>query len=427
MTKSNLLRAEQLQPPRGMRDFFPEDMRQREWLLSVWKDTAREFGFQPYDAPVVESLELLTRKAGEEITDQIYHFVDKSGRNLALRPEMTPSLVRMVLARKGSLRFPIKWFSIPQCFRYERMTTGRKREHYQWNVDILGEVNPIAEAELLAVALAALRRMQLTEHDVVVKVGSRQLLVDILAAHNFELDKFSTASLILDKRGKVTDESIRRMLLEGGIRPSDADTIFDILAIRTFQEAANSAPPDSVGAKDLRRLFELAKEFCISEFLEFDISVVRGLTYYTGIVFEAFDRDGEFRAIFGGGRYDKLFDSMSGIHLPAVGFGFGDVVIGNVLQHYQKSPAREPRDLTVVSYTEPTLEDAAIALSTRFRSTGTRTFILYGPLRAKKAIEYADKISAAEIAIIDPREVAMGEYILRDLRTGSQRLMPLSI
>jgi histidyl-tRNA synthetase len=341
-----------LQPPRGMRDFFPDEMRQREWVNNIWKESALLFGFEQYDASVVESLDLLKRKSGEEIAEQIYHFTDKSGRELALRPEMTPSLVRLVLLRRNALHFPLKWFSIPQCFRYERMTTGRKREHYQWNVDIIGESGQLAEAEILAVATSALRRMCLNEDQVVVKVGSRQLLVDLFASRDLPLAKVSLASLILDKRGKITDDVIRDMLVQESFNSDEVKSIFEILAIKSFEEASALAGTKSQGVQQLKQLFEFAETLNFSKFLQFDISVIRGLSYYTGIVFEAFDRAGKFRAIFGGGRYDKLFESMSGLHIPAVGFGFGDVVVGHVLMHYKNTLQHFQRELTIISYTD---------------------------------------------------------------------------
>lgn len=425
MSTQRPLSEQELQPPRGMRDFFPSEMRQRERLFAIWKEAALQFGFEYYDAPVVESLDLLKRKAGEEITEQIYYFQDKSGRELALRPEMTPSLVRMVLLKKNALRFPLKWFSIPQCFRYERMTTGRKREHYQWNVDVLGESGQIAEAEILAVAVAALRRLRLTENEVVVRVGSRQLLLDLFASRGLPAAKFPVASLILDKRGKVTDEAIQDMLLQEGFAPKEVRGIFDILSIRSFEESAALVGEDSLGIRQLKQFFELAEKLGIARFLQFDVSIVRGLSYYTGIVFEAFDRDGKFRAIFGGGRYDNLFQSMSSVPIPAVGFGFGDVVIGEVLAHYGKGAVDSRRDITVVSYTDGTLEEQAIKLAGQLRSEGVSVLFLYGANRLKKAIEYADKINAARIAILDPREAADRNYILKDLVVGSQKLFPL--
>jgi histidyl-tRNA synthetase len=215
------------------------------------------------------------------------------------------------------------------------------------------------------------------------------------------------------------------MLLQEGFAPKEVRGIFDILSIRSFEESAALVGEDSLGIRQLKQFFELAEKLGIARFLQFDVSIVRGLSYYTGIVFEAFDRDGKFRAIFGGGRYDNLFQSMSSVPIPAVGFGFGDVVIGEVLAHYGKGAVDSRRDITVVSYTDGTLEEQAIKLAGQLRSEGVSVLFLYGANRLKKAIEYADKINAARIAILDPREAADRNYILKDLVVGSQKLFPL--
>lgn len=409
------------QPTRGMRDFYPDDYRIREKLFSLWQDVSLKFGFEQFDAPVVEDLELLKRKAGEEIIDQIYYFQDKSGRELALRPELTPSLVRMVIANRASLKFPLKWFSVPQCFRYERMTRGRKREHYQWNLDIIGEKGQIAEAELIAVAVAVLQSLGLTSREVVVKTSSRQLLMDILTNQGFNVESFDSACLILDKRGKVEDQAIREMLKEKGMSERDIEIIFDVLKIKDLQAAKNMAIPDSPGVKALESLFKKSRILGIADFLQFDISIIRGLSYYTGIVFEAFDRESRFRAIFGGGRYDNLFEQMSKINLPACGLGFGDVVIQEILEFYGKKIDAKRKLEYVVCYTDASLEDRALQLSSRLRLAGNSVSLLYGANRAKKGLQYANEVNACLIAILDPREATNGEYIVKDLKTGEQR------
>ena len=307
--------------PRGMRDFYPEDMVWRNRVFDAFRAAGEAAGFEPYDACVVESYELLARKAGEEVGEQIYHFLDKSERHLALRAEMTPTLARMVAQRQKELSFPLKWTTIAQCFRYERMTKGRKREHYQWNVDIIGEESILAEVEVIGAAVDALRRMGLSTKDFKVHVSSRKFLGELLAESGIAAEKHAQVFLALDKRGKMPDSEIAAMLKDGGLSDADVEATFRIMDLKSYE-----------GCAELQELFRLAEIAGFADALEFDISVIRGLSYYTGIVFECFDTAGEFRAIFGGGRYDNLLTTIGGDPATAVGLGFGDVVVTELLK-----------------------------------------------------------------------------------------------
>ena len=427
INKETSMQDRELQPVRGMRDFYPNEMRQRQRLFDLWRITAERFGFEQYDASIVESLALLKRKAGEEITEQIYGFTDKSGRELALRPEMTPTLARMVLARVNSLPMPLKWFAIGQFFRYERMTRGRKREHYQLNLDIIGEPEQIAEAELIATALDILRNLNLTEKEIVVRVGSRQLLVDILSERGFNNEKIEAIFLAIDKRGKIPDEEIKSMLEEQGFSTVQIEFIFEILSIGSFEDVKGMVKKDSVGIQHMQQFMDYACMFVIEPYLQFDISIVRGLSYYTGIVFECFDRDSQFRAIFGGGRYDKLFCSMAGIDLPAAGMGFGDVVINEILKYYGKEIPQDKNLDHLVSYTDDSLVEKAVAIANKLRGNGHKVFLLYGPQRFKKALKFGSQIDAENLVLLDPIEVSQGKYIIKNLKTGVQENRVLGI
>jgi histidyl-tRNA synthetase len=413
-----------LQPVRGMRDFFPPDMRKRNRLFGVWAEVATEFGFEQYDAPVVESLDLLKRKAGEEITDQIYDFKDKSDRELALRPEMTPSLVRMIISKGNTLPLPAKWFSIPQCFRYERMTTGRKREHYQLNLDIFGESSQIAETEVIAVAIEILKRLGLTSKEIKVRVGSRQLLSGLLKSKDFDEKDLAVAYLGVDKRGKVSDEVITQILRDGGLSDQKIADIFEVLSYKSLSEI-KSATGNVEYTKELDDLFKYAEDFGFSDYLTLDLSIVRGLAYYTGIVFECFDVEGKYRAIFGGGRYDKLFEMMGSDPLPAIGLGFGDVVIDEVLKYYSKEISSLRELDIVVAYTEIELESKAIKLANTLRDAGTTVSLLGGAQTFKKILKYSNQAEAKAVAILDPQEASAGKYILKDLLSGEQELVEI--
>ena len=246
-------------PPRGMRDFYPEDMAWRNRVFDAFRAAADAAGFEPYDACVVESYALLARKAGEEVGNQIYHFTDKSDRHIALRPEMTPTLARMVAQRQHQLSFPLKWTTIAQCFRYERMTKGRKREHYQWNLDIIGEDSILAEVEVLGAACDALRRMGLSDGDFRVHVSSRALLAELLEASGIAPEKHSSVFLALDKRGKIPDEEIKNILRDGGLDDTGIEKTFELLNVKDLDGAAALAKEDSSAIARLRELFRLAE------------------------------------------------------------------------------------------------------------------------------------------------------------------------
>ncbi|MCH2187229.1 ATP phosphoribosyltransferase regulatory subunit, partial [Myxococcota bacterium] len=318
-----------LKAPRGTRDFYPDEYRQREWLFGCFRRVAHHFAFEEVDAPMLEDAELFIRKAGEEIVDQLYHF-ETHGHHLALRPEMTPSIARLVMARAGALRMPLRWFTITQNWRYERMQRGRKREHFQWNMDIWGEPGVAAEAELIGALFSAVDEMGLPRGTVKVRLNSRALLEESLRGGVLRdrPQAFEPLCIVIDKLEKIGADAVLEQLThrEGsiGLSENEAEGVLTMLGARNLDEAAAHVSDDSPALADLRRLFELLEAYGVGEQVVFDASVVRGLAYYTGIVFEAFDAAGELRSICGGGRYDGLSETLGGKAIPAVGFGFGD-------------------------------------------------------------------------------------------------------
>lgn len=414
-----------LAPPRGMRDFYPEDFRAREALFSIWRETAALHGFEGYDAPVVETEELLIRKGGEEIVQQIYSFADKSDRRLALRPEMTPSLARMVVARQGSLSMPLKWWAIAQCFRYERMTRGRKREHFQWNLDVVGETAVSAEVEVIGAAVAAMRRMGLTADDFKVRVGSRALLAELFAKIGVGAEHFQAACLALDKRGKIDDDAIRALLAAEGLAPEASDRVFELLGIESLDRAEELLGADSAAIRRLRDLFALAGDAGFAEFLAFDVGVVRGLGYYTGIVFEAFDTAGKFRAIFGGGRYDDLLVSLGGKPCSCVGLGFGDVVVQELLTELGRPLGRVAGVDDVVGYMIEEARPFAHRVAARLRAEGRRVDLALAPEKPRKFFARADALGAARAIFLGPDEVASGRAKIKDLKTREESELDL--
>lgn len=413
------------EPPRGMRDFYPDDMVWRNRVFDAFRAAGEAAGFEPYDACVVESYELLARKAGEEVGEQIYHFRDKSDRHIALRAEMTPTLARMVAQRQGSLAFPIKWTTIAQCFRYERMTKGRKREHYQWNCDIIGEESVLAEVEVLGAACDALRRMGLSRDDFRVHVSNRALLSELLAASGIPADLHAQVFLALDKRGKMPDEEIAAMLRDGGVDDAGVKAAFAIMDLKTLDEAERLAGAGSPAVAQLRELFRLAGLAGFADCLVFDISVIRGLSYYTGIVFECFDTQREFRAIFGGGRYDNLLTTIGGDPATAVGLGFGDVVVTELLKARLGADAPAPKKGVYVGWMFPEQRDAALKLAAKLRAQGECVNLALRKAKPKQFFSRAGASSCAKAVFLGPDDVAAGRAKMKDLATREETALEL--
>lgn len=417
-----------LGPPRGMRDFYPEDMQVRDAIFDAWTAAARTHGFLHYDACVVESLDLLKRKAGEEITNQLYCFQDKSGRDLALRAEMTPTLARMVAAKQGSLSLPIRWFTIAQCFRYERTTRGRKREHYQWNLDIIGEKSISAEVEVLSAATTALRSLGLGPDAIQIHYNSRTLLSDLLATLNVPSEHHAATFLALDKRGKITDEEIAELLRTQGLNDEQIRQVFTVVNLRSLDDVRSALGRETDSLRELIRFQELAQACQIDSFLRFDLSVIRGLAYYTGIVFEAFDAERSLRAIFGGGRYDRLLSDLGGTSVPGVGLGFGDVVIAELLEEKGKTAAlRASQTNTVgVSFMEDGQQHAAISLATALRQSGRQIDLALAPERAKNFFSRCDRSGFKQAVFLGPDDITKGAYRLKELATRTERTLSLA-
>jgi histidyl-tRNA synthetase len=418
--------GEPLQAPRGTRDFYPEDLRLRNWLFEHFRTTAALFGFEEIDAPVLEHAELFIRKAGEEIVDQLYHFT-LHDRHLALRPEITPQIARMVAARRGALRMPLRWFSIPQCWRYERMSRGRRREHYQWNMDIWGEPGVTAEAELIASIFHLLDRLGLERGDVMVRINSRALLEETLRETVLAKrpEVFPALCIAIDKLDKIGEDAVIELLSDPkglvGLPIEDARFVLSFLKLRDIAEAKKLARADSPALAEIARLFEWIDAYGHADRVAFDASIVRGLAYYTGIVFEAFDSGRALRAVCGGGRYDHLLETLGGPATPAVGFGFGDSVIAELLAEKKLLPEL-PRSLDAVVYAFSEAERAAsVRVARALRADGQSVELVLGEPRLKRVMADADRAGAQKVYLLGPDEVARGEVLIRNLDSGEQR------
>jgi histidyl-tRNA synthetase len=405
---------------RGTRDFYPEDMRLRNWLFDNFDDAALLHGFEEYDAPVLEHEDLYTRKQGEEITQQLYNFQDKGDRKVALRPEMTPSLARMVMARAGALPMPIKWYSIPQCWRYERTQRGRGREHYQWNVDIWGTNEISADAELISVLVTFFKRIGLTEEDLVIRMSSRKVLEEVLGSLGIAGDIFAQTCIVVDKMDKLPADVVSQQLADLGLEANAIGTIQSTLGIKDMESLREVLGEDSEAVSELTNLFSALESYGISEWVEFDASIVRGLAYYTGPVFEAHDRAGELRAICGGGRYDKLLSTLGGKDLPATGFGFGDMVIMELLAEKGLVPELTSGNDDIVISLSPELRNAAMSVASSLRSAGRAVDLVLEDKRLKWAFKHAERSGAQRLVMVMPDEWKEGKVRIKDLETGEE-------
>ena len=411
---------------RGTRDFYPEDMRLRNWLFDNFTNASLLHGFEEYDAPVLEYEELYTRKQGEEITQQLYSFQDKGNRKVALRPEMTPSLARMVMARAGGLPMPIKWFSIPQCWRYERTQRGRGREHYQWNVDIWGTTEISADAELISVLVTFFEGIGLTAKDIVIRVSSRKVLEEVLGSLDMEGDIFAQTCIIVDKMDKLSSDVIEDQLSDLGHDSKVVMTIQTVLGIKDMNSLKEALKDESVAVSELNLLFDAIDSYGISEWVEFDASIVRGLAYYTGAVFEAHDRTGEFRAICGGGRYDKLLSTLGGKDLPATGFGFGDMVIMELLAEKGLIPELVSDIDDIVIPLNSDLRNAAVMVAASLRNSGRTVDLVLEDKKMKWAFKHAERIGAARLVLLAPDEWSRKMVKIKDLDTGEESEISLN-
>ncbi|MBU4286363.1 MAG: histidine--tRNA ligase [Verrucomicrobia bacterium] len=407
--------AAYFEAPRGMRDFYPTEMAVRNAIFDAWVRSARTFGFAQYDACVVESLDLLKRKSGEEIVAQIYAFKDKSNRDLALRPEITPTLARMIVARQGQLAFPLKWFAVAQCFRYERMSRGRKREHYQWNLDVVGEACVSAEVEVLACAVHALSLLGLNAGEVKVHLSSRALLADLLAKAGIPTAFHAATFLALDKRGKLEDADIRRLLQESGLNVAAIEAVFRIVGIKSLDQAAAMLGEQTPSLAAVQTLFRLANEYDLGAMLLFDIGVVRGLGYYTGMVFEAFDAERKFRALFGGGRYDNLLGDVGGVPMTAVGLGFGDVVIAELLADKGRLAGQQAKLNCAVGYMEDLQQAIAMRLAQAMRRAGQSVDVALHAEKPKQFFGRVGKGGFQKAVYVGPDDVARDTVRIKNL------------
>jgi len=415
----------------GFRDFYPDEAAHRTHIFGAWRDVAARYGFQEYDGPPLEPLELYVKKSGEEIVGQLYTFEDQGGRAVALRPEMTPTLARMVGARARGLKKPIRWFSLPQLFRYERPQRGRLREHFQLNMDIIGEPSPLADAEIIAAAIDIMRVLGLSHSDVKARVSDRRVVRALLAEQGVNDDAAPVAFQHIDKVERERREDLATSLVAAiGVDLEIAERVLSIGAIKGL-DGVNTALQECPGGEEageaLAECVGALNAMGLGDFIEVDLGIVRGLAYYTGVVFELFDAGKSLRAICGGGRYDGLLEALGGADLPAVGFGMGDVVLGEILRDHGLGPSGSSvLDAFLVAVTGEDLP-SILRLSHGMRDRGLRVEYSLKSQSMAKQLKLAAARSAARAVIVGPEERASGEAVVRDLETGEEQRVSFEV
>ncbi len=414
----------------GFRDFPPEDFALRSHIQGAWRRVSVRYGFSEYDGPPLESLDLYVEKSGPEIVGQLYNFIDKGDRAVALRPEMTPSLARMLGERSRGMSKPIRWFSIPQLFRYERQQRGRLKEHFQWNVDVVGEAGVAADAEVLAVAIDGLRELGLTSDDFAARVSDRRLLSALLEVIGVPEGRMAAAFTVIDKiermpKGKAT----ATLESEVGLDRGQIGTLLDLLESPTLDDLAERFGEHPGVVSELGRLREYVDTLDamgLGDFVQVDLRIVRGLAYYTGIVFELFDRRGELRAICGGGRYDRLLELVGGEPLPAVGFGMGDVVLGELLADRGLIPEyRRELEYYVVPVT-PEQRGEALRIAHALRERGHSVAYSLKEQGVGKQMKAATREGARTVLVVGPDELERGCVVARNMASGEETDVPLT-
>lgn len=402
---------------KGTRDFYPEEMAFRNWLYAQVRRVSQAFGYLEYEPPYLERLELYAAKLGEELVqEQAYVFPDRGGDRIALRPELTLSLARMIAARSKSLPRPIRWWSYGPIWRYERPQKGRSREFFQWNIDLLGVESAEADAEIATVAAALFRALGLGPDRVRLLVNNRKFAEARYAAIGIPADRMGAVLRLVDRRDKLDEAAWRAYGGESGFAPATLDALSGILEDR---EAWRTS-------EDLRSFFEAATDLGAAEYIDFEPRIVRGLDYYTGTVFEARDPQGRYRAILGGGRYDNLVAAVGGDRVPGVGFAMGDVTIGLLLTELGLGPTEAaPPAQVLICWVDESARRDSLRLSSRLRAEGFQVEWYPSPDRLPRQLKYADRQKIPTAVILGSREVERQEAAVKDLRTGDQATVSL--
>jgi len=400
-----------IQSLKGTRDFYPEEKAVQIWLYGKIREVSEEFGYQEWDGPFLEKIELYAAKSGEELVkEQAFVFPDRGGDLITLRPELTPTLARMVAQKQGELVYPLRWWSFGPFWRYERPQKGRTREFFQWNIDVIGTSNPESDAELLAIAAAFFQKVGLRPDQARIFVNNRRLMDAALGGLGIDPEIRARAIRLIDRQDKLRPEDWERYALEQGL---SAEQLAGLKMLLTDTELWRKSD-------ELCRVFAVLEAMGLHDYVTFDARIIRGLDYYTGTVFEARDLDGG-RALLGGGRYDNLVGDVGGDPLPGVGFAMGDVMMTIVLEKYGLLPERSssPAQVLVTLFDESMLV-GAYRLAAELRRTGVKAAVYPEPAKLMKQLKYADRLGIKLAVIVGPDEEAAGRVTLKDLAARTQ-------
>jgi histidyl-tRNA synthetase len=414
---------------KGTRDFYPADMAVRNWIFDAWRRVSVRHGFQQYDGPIFEYLDLYRAKSGEGIVSELFHFQDRGGRELAIRPEMTPTLARMIAARAQALPRPIKWFSMPRLCRAEKPQRGRLREFFQWNIDIVGIDDAVSDAECILVMVDFLREVGLTPEDAMMRINSRSLLSTLLEARGFAAQRHEALFAVLDKRDKVSPEAFGEMVEQATQTGEEKTALLAIgqaAGAQGLNDVAALAEGNATAEAEIARLrevFEYLRLMGVADYCVFDMGVVRGLAYYTGVVFEGFGKGGLQRAICGGGRYDRLLEVVGGGPMSGIGFGTSDVVIQDLLADRGKLPevaALKLRPEFFVIDADAALFPQVVSLVAELRRAGHAAQFSYRRQNVGKQLKQAAADNVARVVIVGSEYIERGGLTVKDLATGRQ-------
>jgi histidyl-tRNA synthetase len=401
-----------IQPVKGTVDYYPEAMALRSWLYGKIREVSESFGYSEYEAPFLERLELYAAKSGEELVEkQSYVFSDRSGERITLRPELTPSLARMVAAKQRQLNYPLRWWSFGPFWRYERPQKGRSREFFQWNIDLIGAESAEADAEIVAIAATFLKNLGLQASEAMILVNHRELMQSEILKIGFDENQLESVYKLIDRKEKLPEEKWKNYAKELSISGKLITALEGLLANNELWKKS----------EDLQAFFENIESMGLSEYVKFAPHVIRGLDYYTGIVFEAWDTAGEFRSIFGGGRYDDLVNQVGGEPVPAVGFAAGNMVLSLMLKKLGHAPEHKetPAEVYVTLFNEDTLA-ASLDLAQTIRMAGIKVVSHLETDKLQKQFKRADRLGASFVLILGPDEISSGKVSAKNLGSGEQ-------
>ena len=406
-----------IQPVKGTRDFYPEDMALSTWMYNIIREVSESFGYQEYEGPILESIDLYAARSGEELVKkQSFVFLDRGGNQITMRPELTPSLARMVAQRQHQLTYPIRWWSYGPMWRYERPQKGRAREFYQWNIDLIGVEPPEADAELIAIGARLLKKVGLSPEEVSILVNHRGLMETELNAIGISPEKRLDVFRLIDRRDKMRSEDWGAYAFDVGLSSTQYEELQALLENEYLWQKSD----------DLIRVFNSLDALGVRNYVRFSPNIIRGLDYYSGTIFECYDKKREFRSIFAGGRYDSLVADVGGEPIPATGFAMGDKVIPVVLEKFNRLPNSDdllPSPVLMTVFNEDSMM-ASFKLAAELRDSGINVATYPQPVKLGKQLKYAGKIGASVVVILGPEEQASDSVAIKDLQTRDQQSVP---